>query len=86
MAQRSAKRAVDAIEAGTALKAAACKGHDEVVKFLLTKGADPNKIMKGGETPLVWAGVVLGPLLLMLIAGAVALVVARRVVEKTADA
>lgn len=37
-------------------------------------------------TPLVWAGVVIGPLLLMLIAGAVALVVARRVVEKTADA
>lgn len=37
-------------------------------------------------TPLVWAGIVLGPLVLMLVAGAVALVVARRVVEKNADA
>jgi ankyrin repeat protein len=26
-----------------------------VVKLLLANGADPNKIMKGGETPLAWA-------------------------------
>lgn len=37
-------------------------------------------------TPLVWAGVVLGPLLLMLVAGMVAMVVARRVVEHSLDA
>jgi len=35
----------------TPLHAAALHGHIEVVKLLISKGADPNKVQMGGNTP-----------------------------------
>ncbi|XP_061198218.1 E3 ubiquitin-protein ligase MIB2-like [Saccostrea echinata] len=50
------KRKVDNIENGvTGLQVASNNGHEKVVKFLLERGADINKVDKEGNTPLHFA-------------------------------
>jgi ankyrin repeat protein len=56
----------------TALYAAAINGHDEIVEFLLSQGADIDVRLNDGETPLmaaVWNGQV-GTVALLISKGA----------------
>ncbi|KAB8238206.1 ankyrin repeat domain-containing protein [Aspergillus alliaceus] len=43
------------VDEQTSLSWAACRGHEEVVRFLLDKGANPDTKDKDGMTPLSWA-------------------------------